>query len=462
MTRVPARRALAVPLGIVLVIAGWLQSKGLAPGALAQAGTAFVLVWLGCLLLLWFTHKDGFYRPAATYLLVLGIFHGGLLISVLLGGGDSELVQFALPWLTSELLPASVHLVLVGMSCFTGVVLVTGAFRLLARAGHADPPATERATMLAVVGILVQCAGVALSLRGLLAGGVSVFSAGYASVYSTNSGATLAYGVLLTSTGAAFGVIAGGRARVFAWALFVLFSLAAFPLGLRSAVLFPALTLLVIDSRMGRRPPTWLVSAGAALVLVLVPIVRQTRTDGIGAILSSKGALAPLDAVSEMGYSLYPSVVVQQWHQSGEPYAHGVTFAAVPLRLLERLTGHPPPDPDFRLFNVEVHNRIGEIGGSPIAEGFHNGGLVGVILLMAALGLVIGASESMRRGQFQTAVLAVVFLPIFLTTRNAMSVVLPQMAVGAVLLAVGMLPRPQRSRARFRARAVGPPLSVRA
>jgi hypothetical protein len=175
-------------------------------------------------------------------------------------------------------------------------------------------------------------------------------------------------------------------------------------------------------------------------------VVRETRAEGPAAIVRGDWADAPADAVSEMGYSLYPSVIVHQWHAAGEPYRHGTTLVAVPLRYAERLTGEVPPVDDDRLFNVEMMQRVGAVGGSPVAEGYHNFGTLGVVGLLGAVGLVIGLLDRRPRSAASSALLGVVLLPLMIDVRNSFAPVLPQIVLGLVFLGIA-LAMPRESRA---------------
>jgi hypothetical protein len=137
-----------------------------------------------------------------------------------------------------------------------------------------------------------------------------------------------------------------------------------------------------------------------------------------------------------MGYSLRPAAVVAGWHSAAEPFRDGVTLVVVPLRFIEKITGlhGGPPNYDDRLFNAEIAQRVGPIGGSPIAEGYHNFGIAGVILLMAAIGLVVGRVDRIPRTPCGNALAGAMLLPLFVEVRNSFAPVPVQLALGLLLL----------------------------
>jgi hypothetical protein len=142
-----------------------------------------------------------------------------------------------------------------------------------------------------------------------------------------------------------------------------------------------------------------------------------------------------MDAVAEMGYSLRPTTVVLGWHSRGEPLRGGDTFLAVPARALEKLVGEGPPAFDTRLFDVEILSRVGAIGGSPVAEGFHNFGLAGVIGVMALLGLLVAIVSRNPRTPTDDAFVGAVLVILLTQVRNAFAPVPVQLLLVVALFA---------------------------
>ena len=122
------------------------------------------------------------------------------------------------------------------------------------------------------------------------------------------------------------------------------------------------------------------------------------------------------------------------------------TLIAVPLRVAEGLAGNPPPDDDRRLFGTELLSRVGAIGGSPVAEGYHNFGTAGAVGLLAAIGLIIAGLDRLRVRAVHDAILGVVLLPLLTDVRNFFAVVPAQVTMGLVLVGVALL-LPKQTRA---------------
>jgi hypothetical protein len=408
--------ALVVLAAAVVAAIGWrVPSGGVAPAA-----TIFWAAWAICLTVLVRGHPQGVYRPATAYLVLFGLFHGGLLLSAAMRGAS---VSADTQWLEDAHTPQAVSLCVLGMAGYT---LAAGL------AGRGAPPAPSRGGAVAgPLGLAVQLAGLGVFATALVrAGGTGLLSGGYNTFVEVNGSDTaLAFGTLCTGMGAVLAVSAGGRARIAGWAGFGLYAMIALPLGTRGEVLFPLVAMVVIEARRRRIRPLWtLLVAGA--VLLCAGVIRQTRIGGLPALSGSWGLTAPLDAIAEMGFSLRPVVVVLGW---GEPPRGGVTFVAVPVRFLESFLGWHggPPVYDDRLFNIEIANRLGQIGGSPVAEAYHNFGTLGVVLFMAALGALLARLE--RRSD---AVLGVVLLPLLIQVRNSFAPVPVQIGIGLLLVAL--------------------------
>lgn len=419
------------------VTPGVILSANLRDGEIRGLASAFLLVWLGCLVLV---SNDGLgiYRCTSLYLILFGFFHGGLLISVALRGRDGLVVPEGV-WVYGPGVATAVRWSILAMIGFT-----VGAVATAGRAGNFTNQGSSAATdetalrRMGMVGLAVQLSGTFLVIYTLVrAGGTTTLGAGYGIfLEAAQTSGTLPYGLLFLGLGSALGVVAGGIYRRLAWLCFLLAALVLLPLGLRGAVLFPLAILLVVEARRGRRLNGLQTAVLFLAGLSLIGTIREARTHGVGALFSADWLRSPLDAIGEMGFSLRPSVVVEQWHANGERFAHGVTLIATPLRLIEKLTGwHAgPPSTDFRLFNVEIFTRAGPIGGSPVAEGYHNWGLLGVTGLMLLIGATIGTLERKANSATGVAFMAVCALPLYFEIRNSFAPVPVQVTIGAFLV----------------------------
>lgn len=420
----PLGRGVVVVVAVAVAAAvGWREPSG----DVVSAAVTFWVSWSLCLAVLARGHPQGIYRPAAAYLVLFGVFHGGLLLSFAVRGdaasGDGQWLDDTL-WLEDAYLPQAVALAVLGMAGYT---LAAG----LAGRGAPTAVASRDGGSAGPLGVVVQMAGFGIFAFVLFrAGGTDLFSGGYNTFLEMNGSDTaLAFGTLCCGTGGVLAVSAGGTARIAGWVGFGLYAVIALPLGTRGDVFFPLVAMAVIEARRRRIRPLW-TSVGAVVVLLLTGAVRETRLGGLPELSLSWWLTAPLDAIAEMGFSLRPVVVVLGWD---EPPRAGATLVAVPVRFLESFLGWHggPPAYDDRLFNVEIANRAGQIGGSPVAEAFHNFGTLGAVLFMAALGALLARLEWRS-----DALLGVVLLPLLVQVRNSFAPVPVQIGIGLLLLAI--------------------------
>ncbi|WP_214405092.1 O-antigen polysaccharide polymerase Wzy [Pseudonocardia lacus] len=405
-----------------------------APRTLQQSATVFVLAWALCLALAARRASGGVYSPAAAYLAVFGLFHGGLLLDIALRG-TSGLSGADISWLLGGLGPPAAALATVGMVAFT----LGAEFVPRPRSAPAPQGADLRERqVLGRLGLAVQLIGLVIFTQVVVGGGgLGLLRSGYLSYLEAAQGSgLLPYGILALGVGPVLAITAGGWHRRVAWAAFVAFALVAFPLGLRGEVLFPLVAMLVIEVRRGRRFSVLWTAVGAMVVLLLIGVVRRTRTRGLDALLDPNALTSPLDGAAEMGFSLRPVVAVLGWHERGEPFRHGETLLVVPMRTVERLAGYGTPEYDDRLFNVEIMQRVGPIGGSPVAEAYHNFGVVGVVAVMAVLGVVLGVLARRRRTPLDDALLGSLLTILLIQVRNSFAAVPAQVLLVAALLVV--------------------------
>lgn len=394
-----------------------------------KSAVLFWLAWTLCMALL--VRGGGFYRPSTAYLVLFGIFHGGLLLSVAVRGPEA-FAAYDASWLYDGYTAAAIRLATIGM--------VTFALCAELSAGHGERttrPAHTLAGSCRFIGLGIEIVGLGIFARSVRdAGGLELLRGGYQTFLQANeSNGLLGYGTLLIGMGAILAIASGGPARIAAWAGFGAYAVVAFLIGTRGAVLFPLLALLVVEARLGRRiRPLWTV-LGLTSVLTMIGLVRTTRLPDAGGPAAGTWSV-PLDAIAEMGHSLRPTVVVLDWHAFGDQFRYGVTLIAVPLRFVEGLTGWHggPPLRDDRMFNVEALNRTGPIGGSPVAEAYHNAGLVGVVLFLGIVGLVLGWLERRPSDALGAVTVGVMLLPLLIQTRNSFTPVPMQLAIGLLLL----------------------------
>lgn len=232
--------------------------------------------------------------------------------------------------------------------------------------------------------------------------------------------------------------VSSGLSRRVGLTTFTLWSIPAFILGLRGEVLVPGAIFLAIYARHhGLRLRPWMLGA-TAVALAAGSAVRASRNALSGIWRWSATDFSPISGIQELGYSIRPTVVVIRWHESGEPLVGYGTYLNPVRRLLRPIlpaSDVPSAANDPSAFNSVMSSRVGNIGGSPIAEALRAGGITGVVVVMCAIALLISLLDTRERGIFVEVVFAGVAFSLLVWVRNTFVPVPFQIALVFVLAA---------------------------
>lgn len=404
-------------------------------GSITTWAATLTLAIVGTLLVAWRPDR-GAGGAAFLYVIIFGLFHCGLIAAVAIGGEDYVLGQGDNSWILAPEVADAITAVTCGLLALSVGMGVTATAN---GRGRPQPLARDSPT-LQWVGYLALTAGTALLFASVVPrGGLGAFFGGYAQLLEQVEGdGAFGYATLLLSLGVCFLVAEGGTSRVVGWIVFALIASVGLPVGLRGTVLFLGVVLLVLEAKR-RRLPLAVFVAGAVGVLGIISIVRVTRAGGLAELLEGRAPFAPLESLAEMGYSIYPVVVVQNWMASGIEAQNGATFVAPLLRSIESALGLISPEPDFRLFNVEVMTLVGPIGGSPVAEGYRNFGYGGVFVLMLLVGITLVLIDRLPSTPLGGALTTILLIPLMISVRNSFAPFFIQVGIGAVLVLSAVL-----------------------
>jgi oligosaccharide repeat unit polymerase len=430
---------LAALLGVVLLLPG-------AGGALGAA-----CVWALCLTILVRSHPNGILSLSALYLLLLGVFHLGLVVPVALG-----LTQGTPPaWLRSPQLGTALGLFSVA----------TAAFTLGARA-HAQPIARrdthplEPQRELLWVGCLVAALGGTLLWVGVMQ--LGLLSAGYDSFFErhmTQDTRNFLFGLMLFPMGVLVAAVGATPRQMFALGALVAIVLAPlFLTGFRGPVIVQMASLLAVWTWKDRRTARRLAVAGVLLAMLLAPAIRASRDLEREFRIE---AFDPFEVLTEAGGSLYPLIVTAEAVEPGsEPLWMGRSYAAAVRRIVPNVSAHWAAPPARALTpsawatlraDPWVFDHGGGIGFSGIAEPYLNFGVAGVVLVFLLLGLVIQWWDRSLGGgsPFLAAVGAAAFGFVLWTVRNEATELLRAIAyAAAAVFGAWILSRALRRRRR--------------
>lgn len=441
----PSRVSLRTPdLGVVaalvwsglLAIALWQylggvgSARGLAIGAVAVCGLGlFTISKLA---------PGGFWSPAGMFFLVVSLFHLGLAPYWILDilpplGRASDAV-----WFLGEFGEIALRIVTLGLAAFMLGFVVVSLLRNpdLSGSGASAFDATS-STLLARCGSAMLMLGIGSWFAIVLSsGGVGLLLSPYQTFLEATAATPIPYVYSVIGVGLGLSAISMSDGFVKVGICVCLgFGVLAFLLGLRGEVLFPAAVAASVLS-FQRRLPGPLATVGIATAgLLAVSIARQVRQFGVGGDGFETVSWDPMAGLAELGLTLRVVAAVAGWHYGrGEEYASGETYSVFFARAFEGLFGSAPPaQGDQRLFNIAIGTREGQIGGSVIGEALHNGGPLGVLLVMFTLGALFGYFSCARPSVTSLAVYVAIGVPLFNHVRNSFVPVVPAVA-GALLI----------------------------
>lgn len=300
----------------------------------------------------------------------------------------------------------------------------------------------ETGALLAVASIVAWFVVSAVT-GGLSSGG------SYLTYLSNTSGSVLPWIYLLM--GISMGALGAGspftpKLERLAIIAYLAFSAVAFPLGLRGEVLIPAMAYIATRSRTRYSKIYRWVIPMAVVGLSLGALVAKTR---LGQTKVALPDLNPLNALTELGYSLRPLMFVHEWKGKFPGARTGVeTYLNPFIRALDPLgiAGTKAASEDQSAFNVFVGQRYGQIGGSILAESFWSGGVVSVAGIAVLVGTFLGFSDSLRSSPVLEAMTGSLVFILLLWVRNTFTPVPGQLAI-CILFIVFLWVRIQLSEA---------------
>jgi hypothetical protein len=357
-------------------------------------------------------------------LLLLILFHFGDLVVLAAGlsfsPADRDYVNL---WLFGPLAVEAVYLSTLAATAFAFTYVLLNPGRAALQAAPDNETEENRGVAFATLGAVLVIGGVGLYFaRALTAAPGVLFSSNYLAYNQLIGGDRI---VSYASLSIVVGLVLAAAApksprRTAALVAFGLYAVVLLPLGVRTAVLFPAAAAAVAMARRHRMPSGVKALAVVLAGLALIGVVREVREPGGELNVSD---VAPTSALVEMGGTLRPVIETLGWRVGyKEPPYRGVTYAAPVMRLAERALGWETPEPDPRLPGTLMRQRVegGQFGYSAVAEAYLNFSTLGVGLIFAMFGAVSAGLDRVRRGGLLPAALAgVAMAGIGLTMRNS-------------------------------------------
>lgn len=441
------RRVLALVIAHLLTLAMFLAAlyrTELLRAEMATIELFSAATTAACLIIIPIVTARGMWSAGFLYALMLALFHTSIPFVYASGGSlPDDVTAYVATWYLGGHVPEAIYLSTLAILSLTCPYVWMQA-RCLRSPPHLKPAPDGFARVgasLVVIGVVVYLGYVAVTAPQLLIGGT------YREYLDTAGGTAVVAGATLTmSLGLILAAVSGpGRPRTTALATFGLFSLFALSFGGRTAVMFPAVAALVAGAANMQKLPR----ARTALVLVLIglttlTVVRQVRSTGISAEALVKVDLNPVASLAETGVTVRTVSEVLSWRRTyHEKQYNGTTYTASSQRLTEKVLGSPRPEgsADSRYAGVLLYQRYRalQLGFSPVAEAFLNFGTVGVVVIFALLGLMLGAFDSLRLGYLGASRLGVIMYALAYSVRNASNVIPITIVAGLGLIWIATL-----------------------
>lgn len=443
--RIDRARALAFTYAALTGTVAVGGALALPPGGLSVSLGYFLWIALGSLAILvplmaW----NGFWSALGAYAAVFWCFHFGLVAVLGLGlvrPGDLSLWDQV--WVLGPFAGDAALVALVGLAALAcGASLVKGLdWSEVAEQGPIDPrdgahPHGVAGSVLVLLAIGLWCA-IVLATSGL---------AGFAASYGEYLDATAEFGGMLALVWLALGFglvvsVTGPHSWVRTatiWAV-VAFAIVGLPIGLRGDFMFPVVAALVAAARSGMVLSRGRTCAFVAVLLVVIPSVREVRNTGLQGLTDIVLELRMFDAFAEMGGSLHPVEKVVRWRAEGDPLDLGASYWApverAAARVLPGVQAQAAED-DMRIMNVLVTDRVGPIGFSPVAEAYRNFGSLGAALVLGLLGAALAGLDRIRDSRLAVLAIAALYVPLLINVRNSFVSVPLQCGIGLAFVAV--------------------------
>jgi O-antigen polysaccharide polymerase Wzy len=438
------------PIGFVATEILLIMFRGIA------ASSIRVAAWVACLTVVSSVVavvKSNPQRPislGSVYASLFGVFHIGLLIPIALGARPQLLNPVDGSWVTAPGFAGAAIVAAIAQCSFTlGYFIRRGTNVGPAKAAKFENVLDHREAIdgPGTAGILLLTVGVSLWIYNALSTGVNVIGVSYGDYLSRTASTAMPLSQLLIGFG--LGVVSASRhqkARRLALVIFTLWALPAFTLGLRGEVIIPASAYLVVAARrhfIRLRPWMGIVSIG---VLAAGSAVRAVRQFGIFHSTAGVQVFNPLDGITELGYSIRPLVTVINFHElHGEPFVGIATYLAPFRRLIDgRLLGGKVTAvaDDPVVFGSMINRRIGPIGGSPAAEAYWVGGVLGTVCVMILIGLLVAHLDSINSTRLRDSAVGMQAFILLLWVRSDFTPVPAEFAsMCAILFVIWLLDR---------------------
>ena len=369
------------------------------------------------------------------YLVLLGLFHLGLVLPWTLGLYDITKA----PWFYPHGLTRALTLIVYSILAFQA-----GLFAASAALGPTKNSVPEEArqlenTQVFAVGLLLLIAAVWMFVVGLIGiDPISYFRINYSEIFRLEaetdprffgSGITVGFiGSCLAMGGASKRQLLFGFAAVGVWISIL------FYFGFRSPALIVGLMVYAVALKKNVSFPNWFPWAAAVFLLVAIPVEATVREEPLNErSFSNIEAVNILDGPAEMGSSIRPLIktldlVGPDSYRLGRTYLEGIKGIVPNLALrwepssTETIDELPPSRWITAIVDPWLYKNYGGLGFSAVAEPYMNFGPLGVVLFFLGLAFLLVWLEHLSfHSAYSLACWALVVGSLLWTIRNDFS-----------------------------------------
>ena len=370
------------------------------------------------------------------YLVVLGLFHLGLLVPSALGLYDVGRIG----WFQTHGISKAVGLVIYAILAFQ-----IGIFASFARVSRPSSTVTENRINLEdsrifFAGCFLFIIAVIMFVTGVIRlDPTNYYRLTYSETFRLRAESDPRFfgsGITIASIGLCLAVAGGSKRQLrFAFLCTVIWVSGLFYLGFRGLMLIAGLIVYAIAVKKEWAFPKWLPWCAAALLLIAVPMERIARDEPLDArsVTTTLRDLNMLDAPAEMGASIRPLIETADLVDSTN-YRYGRTYliglkAVLPNLAVrweapsaESVDELPPSHWITATVDPWSYRNYGGMGFSAVAEPYMNFGVVGVILYFALIAFLLVRLEQVSfRNSYALAAWGLILGPLLWTTRNDFS-----------------------------------------
>jgi len=393
-----------------------------------------LIIWFLCILILVKSTVLGIFSPVTVYLLLLGVFHLGLVVPNAIGIE----INFEMSWIFSQYLPKAIALCAVAFSSYTfGVILSTkktyhhGKWQNSKYEKRNVSSIKSELKILFYGGILIGFIGLIMLFMGVST--LELFTMDYGESFAirmTRDPRLFGVGYLFTLIGMVITGVGSSRNQI-RWVCIVsiAFLLPIYFYGFRGHVTVYLISFLLIwnlkESYVGRR----VAILGLVAVVLLSPAIKMVRSSTDLSLIEGIKNTNPISFFLEAGGSIKPLIeTINEIEYYNSGYWYGKSYAIAAFRIIPNLWPEwekgkidyvTPSAWITRRVDPWIYARGGGLGYSAIAEPYLNFGLIGVIGFFIAIGYFLERYEHAIINRPKSLAIFISFCAaLFWTTRN--------------------------------------------